>query len=59
MKVTESVEIFYTRVTGMINKHKYHGENIEDIRIVEKILRSIPPKFESLDVTLKENKDMS
>ena len=59
MKDTESVELFYTRVIGLINQLKYHGENIDDRRIIEKVIRILPPKFESLVVTLEENKDMS
>ena len=38
---------------------KYHGENIEDRRVVEKFLRSLLQRFESLVMTLKENKDLS
>ena len=34
-------------------------ETIADQRVVENILRFIPPRFESLVVTLEENKDMS
>ena len=59
MKETESVDSFYTRVVGLINQLKYHGENIEDQRVVKKILSSLPPIFESLVVTLEENKYMS
>ena len=47
MKDTKSVELFYPRVIGLINQLKSHGENIEDKRVVEKILRSLPPRFES------------
>ena len=59
MKDTESRDSFYTRVVGLINQLKYHGENIEDIRVVENVLRSILPRLESLAVTLEENKDIS
>ena len=59
VKDTESVDSFYTRVVGMINQLKYHGENIEDRKVVEKSLRNFPPRFESLVMTLEENKDMS
>ena len=59
MKDIESIDSFYTRVVGLINQLKYHGDNIEDIRVVEKVLRSLPHKFESLVMTLEENKDMS
>ena len=36
MKETESVDSFYTRVVGLINQLKYHGETIEYQRVVEK-----------------------
>ena len=35
-----------------------HGENIEDIRVVEKILRSLLPRFQNLAVTLEEPTEM-
>ena len=44
-------DTFYTRVVGLINQLKSHGEVIEDQRVVEKILISIPPRFENLVVT--------
>ena len=59
MKEIESVDSFYNKVVGLINQLKSHGENIEYQRVVGKNLRSIPPRFESLVVTLEENKDMS
>jgi hypothetical protein len=36
----------------MINQIKSHGETIEDIKFVKKVLRSLPPKFDTLVVTL-------
>ena len=52
------MELFYTKFIGLINQLKSHGENIEDKRIVENFIRSLPPKLESLVVTLEENKDL-
>ena len=57
IKDTNSVDSFYTHVIGLINQIKSLGETIEDRNIVEKVLRSIPPKFDTLVVTLEENKD--
>ena len=57
MKDSDSVDSFYTHVIGLINHIKSHGETIEDRKIVEKVLMSLPPKFDTLVVTLKENKD--
>ena len=59
MKDSETVDTFYTKVVGLINQLKSHGETITDERVVEKILRSIPPRFENLVVTLEEHTDMS
>ena len=50
MKDTESVDPFYTRVVVFINQLKSHGENIEDRRVVENVLRILPLRFESLVV---------
>ena len=59
MKDLESVDSFYTRVVGFINQLKSHGETITDQRVIEKVLRSLPPIFESLVVTLEEHTHMS
>ena len=58
MEDTKSMDSFYTRVVGLINQLKSHGEIIEYQILVEKFIRSLPPRFESLVVTLEENKDM-
>jgi len=59
MKDTYSVDSFYTHVIGLINEINSHGETIEDIKFVEKVLRSLPPKFDTLVVNLEENKYLS
>ena len=58
MKDSETVDSFYTRVVGLINQLKSHGETITDQRVVKKILRSLPSRFEKLVVTLEEHTDM-
>ena len=59
MKDSENVDTFCTRVVGLINQLKSHGEPISYQRVVEKILRSLPPRFENLVVTLEEHTNMS
>jgi hypothetical protein len=59
MKDTNLVDSFCTHVIVLINKSKSHGETIEDINVVEKVLRSLPPKFDTLVVTSQENKYLS
>jgi hypothetical protein len=58
-KDSDTVDSFYTHVIGLINLIKSYGETIEDIKFVEKVLRSLPPKFDTLVVTLEESKDLS
>ena len=45
MKDSETIDTFYPRFVGLINQLKYRGESIEDQRVVENILRSLPPRF--------------
>jgi hypothetical protein len=59
MKYIDTVDSFYTHLIGLINLIKSRGESIEDKKIVEKVLRSLPPKFDTLVVTLEESKDLS
>ena len=59
MKDSNTVDSFYTHIIGLINQIKSHGETIEDRKFVEKFLRSLPPKFDTLVVTLEEGKDLS
>jgi hypothetical protein len=59
IKDTYLVDSFYTHVIGLINEINSHGETIEDIKVVEKVLRSLPPKFDTLVVNLEENKYLS
>jgi hypothetical protein len=59
MKDSDALDSFYTHVIGLINHIKSHGETIEDKKFVEKVLMSLPPKFDTLVVTLEERKDLS
>ena len=59
MKDSKNVDTLYTRVVGLIKQLKSHGEPIPDQRVVEKVLRSLPPRFENLVVTLEKHIDMT
>ena len=59
MKDNESVDSFYTQVIGVVNQIRSHGENLEDTRVVENILRSLPTKFLPVVVAIEETKDLS
>jgi hypothetical protein len=59
MRDSDTVDSFYTHVISLINQIKSHGETIEDKKVVEKVLRSLPSKFDIPVVTLEESKDLS
>jgi hypothetical protein len=59
MKDNESVDSFYTQFIGVVNQIRSHGENLDDTRIIEKILRSLPTKFLPVVVAIEETKNLS
>jgi hypothetical protein len=59
MTESENVDRFMTRVMGIMNQIRLTGEAITNQRIVEKILRSLPKKFEMVVTTILESKDLS
>lgn len=56
MKSGESVSNYLSRTTTIANKLRIHGEKMEDVIIIEKILRSMTPKYNFLYVLLKNQK---
>ncbi|XP_010527350.1 PREDICTED: uncharacterized protein LOC104804703 [Tarenaya hassleriana] len=47
MKTNESVKDYINRLVSIVNKIRILGEDIEDKRIVQKVLVSIPERFEA------------
>ncbi|XP_022930159.1 uncharacterized protein LOC111436669 [Cucurbita moschata] len=59
MKESESVKEYYDRLLSITNKVRLLGSMLNDFRIVEKLLVSIPEKFEATITTLENIKDLS
>jgi hypothetical protein len=61
LKMTESENIdqFMTRVMGIVNQIRLTGEAIPNQRNVEKVLISLPNKFEMVVIAILESKDLS
>ena len=59
MKDTEKVDPFFTHVSGLVTQMRSHGEIREERRIVEKVLRSLPARFDAIVVVIEETKDLS
>ena len=52
MKVKESVNEYFARTLIIVNKMRVYGEKMEDIVVVEKILSSMTPEYNYIDVLL-------
>ncbi|GAB2296267.1 hypothetical protein Dimus_038412 [Dionaea muscipula] len=58
-KKGESVSDFCSRVKGIVNQLKHNGETLAEVKIVEKILRSLEERFNFIVVAIEESKDIS
>ena len=59
MKENESVVDLSSRISNVINQLKSNGEDYQEQGIVEKILRSLPRKYDNLVMTIEEAKYLS
>ena len=58
-KETESVKDFNSRVTKIVNLIKSYGDTIQEKKLVEKILQSLPKKFDHVIAAIEKSKDLS
>lgn len=59
MKDRESVAEFFNRMQQLVNSMKTCGEPLSDQQIVEKILRSLTPKYDYICVAIEESRDIT
>ena len=55
----DRISEYFTKVLTITNQMKALGESISDIKIVEKVMRSLPRKFNFIAVAIEESKDLS
>ncbi|KAA8547145.1 hypothetical protein F0562_003589 [Nyssa sinensis] len=58
MKSGESVTDYFSRTMAIVNKMRNHGDKTEDVTILEKILRSMIPKFNFVVCSIEEANDI-
>eukprot|EP00253_Pinus_taeda_P020908 PITA_20908 len=59
MKESDNIDSFFTHVIGLVTQIRTHGEVLEERRIVEKLFRILPSKFDVIVTTIEETKDLS
>jgi hypothetical protein len=59
MKDGESVDEYFGRTLTIANKMKTHGERMEQIVIIEKILRSMTTKFDYVVCSIEESNNLA
>ncbi|XP_059295372.1 uncharacterized protein LOC132048691 [Lycium ferocissimum] len=59
MKSGESIADFLSRATTIVSQIRSYDEKVTDQTIVEKVLRSLTPKFDHVVTAIEESKDLS
>ena len=58
METGEGVSEYFSRVLSVANRMRIYGEQMQDITVVEKILRSLSENFNYVVCLIKESKDI-
>ncbi|KAJ3704843.1 hypothetical protein LUZ61_008548 [Rhynchospora tenuis] len=59
MKETEGVSEYMTRVQTVVNQLKRNGEPLAEVRVIEKVLRSLTNEFENVVCAIEESTDLN
>jgi hypothetical protein len=54
----EIFEVFYTKISDLRNSMVSLGKSISDVKLIRKILRSLPERFRIKVTTIEESKDL-
>jgi len=54
----ETVSDYFTKVISLVHQMRRNGENIDDVRVMEKILRCLDLKFDHVVIAIEESKNL-
>jgi hypothetical protein len=58
MKTGESVDDYFGQTLIIANKMRIHGEKMDDVVIIEKILQSMTLKYDYVVCSIEESNDL-
>ena len=58
MKGGESVNKYFARTLTIANKMRVHGEKMKDVVVIQKIMRSMSPKFNYAVCSIEESNNL-
>jgi hypothetical protein len=59
MKEGDSMHDYFSNTLDIVNQIRKFGENLSEQKVVEKILRSMPMKYDHVVAAIEESKDLS
>ncbi|GKV49381.1 hypothetical protein SLEP1_g56135 [Rubroshorea leprosula] len=58
-KKAENLSDFFTQITEIVNQMRKYGDDVPEQKVVEKILRSLPKKYDHIVAAIEESKDLA
>ena len=59
MRESETIKEFSSNISKLVNQMRLLGEDVQDSRVVEKVLVSLPERFENKICSLEDSKDFT